>query len=74
VLWTIDYLIRVGSHIPAMHWAATFRSPWIGSLALALLIATCLLGASLGWQKKAPLRWFPLAVVILALVCGTSWV
>ncbi|HVW19925.1 MAG TPA: ComEC/Rec2 family competence protein [Opitutaceae bacterium] len=64
---------RLGARLPGMGWPAHFRAPWIGPWALALLLASCLLGYAGGWRRPAAGLWLPAAAVAIALLFGVRF-
>lgn len=70
VLWGIEVAVRALVRIPGMWFPAAFTAPWLGMLALALLLATMIAGYARGWSRGF---WPPLAVVALALGLAVSW-
>jgi competence protein ComEC len=70
LLLVIEWLVRVGVGVPGAFFPARFAAPWIGQVALGLLVATLLAGYATGWQRRRGGWWPPFVVVALALIGG----
>ena len=59
--------------IPGVFASAHFRSPTMGYVAFAGLLATLLFGYAVAWQPRYGRWWPPFAWVTLALGIGAQW-
>jgi hypothetical protein len=73
VIWVIDTLIRLSSHLPGTWYVANWRAPWIGTVAFFSLLGLCLAGYTVGWRRERGGFWPPLAIVVLAFVFGVKF-
>ncbi|MDE3083597.1 MAG: ComEC/Rec2 family competence protein [Verrucomicrobiota bacterium] len=73
LIWLIDALIRLGTRVPCAYFSAHYRAGWIAPVALAALMATCLIGYATGWRRKRGSWWPPFAIVALTLVFGVKF-
>jgi competence protein ComEC len=72
VLAVIESLVRLSVRLPGAYLPAHFVSPWVGSAALALLLASLLTGYACHWQRFG--RWWtPVGIVILTLAAGVTF-
>jgi competence protein ComEC len=70
VLLVIERLVQFSVSVPGTFLPARFVAPWVGSAALALLLATLLVGYAGGWRRNVGGWWPPFVVVALALILG----
>ncbi len=70
VLLVIERLVQFSVTVPGTFVPARFAAPWVGPAALALLLATLLLGYAGGWRRRWGGWWPPFIVVALALAFG----
>ena len=70
VLLGIEWLVRVGVGVPGAFFPARFAAPWVGHVALAMLVAALLAGYAAGWRRERGSWWPPFAVVAVALLTG----
>ena len=69
VEWTVRLSVQVkGAFLPA-HFAA----PWIGSVALAALLAALIAGYAVDWKKERGAWWPPFAVVAVVMIFGVKF-
>lgn len=73
VLWVIDRGIGWNLKIPGMWVTAALRTPGLGGMALAGLLAIIFAGYASGWRGWARGFWPPFAVVALLLVFGVKY-
>lgn len=73
VLWGIEALVRLGVRLPGAFVPAHFAAPWIGPVALALLMTTLIFGYAQGWKPARGGWWPPFAVVALVLIFGVTF-
>jgi competence protein ComEC len=71
-LWVIEALVRQSVRLPWAFLPAHFRQSWVGSAALAAVLAVILAGYASGWRKERGGWWPPFAMVALALVLGVQ--
>lgn len=69
----MDWLVRHGTELPGVYFPAAFRAAWIAPAALAFVLATMLLGASLRWKPAAGGFWLPVAAVALVVIFGVKF-
>lgn len=72
-LWLIDTGVRGSVRLPAAWFDAAFRAPWLGNLALALLLISLGLGYTQRWARWNRGYWLPFAVVALALLTSVKF-
>ena len=70
VLAIIEWLVQLSVRVPGAFFPARFAAPWVGPVALVLLVATLLAGYAGGWRRERGGWWPPFAVVTLALLLG----
>jgi len=73
VLCGIDFLIRLVVRVPGGWWIAHWRTPWMGNVALAALLASVLAGYAANWRGWARGYWPPFAVVALTVILGVKF-
>jgi competence protein ComEC len=73
VLVVIDFLIRLGQHVPGVWWAAQWRMAWLGTLTLTVLLGAILAGYASNWHGWSRWFWPPFAVVVLGLIFGVKF-
>lgn len=72
VLWGIEALVRLSVQVPGVFVVAKYSAAWIGTVALAVLVAALLAGYAARWQGR---RWWlpPFAIVALVLIFGVNY-
>lgn len=73
ILLGIEWVVRLSVRVPGAHVGASFISPWVGPLALGLLLATLLFGYSTEWKLRRGGWWPPFAIVTLVLLFGVRF-
>ncbi|MEY2881139.1 MAG: hypothetical protein RLZZ15_3519, partial [Verrucomicrobiota bacterium] len=73
VLLGIEWTVRLGVQVKGAFVPAQFVAPWIGSVALAVLLGTLLAGYAWGWRKERGGWWPPFAVVAVTLIFGVKF-
>lgn len=73
ILLGIEWVVRLSVQVPGAYVAATFTSPWVGPIALGLLLAALLLGYSTEWKLRRGGWWPPFAIVALVLIFGVRF-
>lgn len=73
LLWLIEEGVRLFVSVPGAWYAASFRAPWMGGLALAAVLAAMLAGYARGWRGEHRGYWMPVAVVAIALLTGVTF-
>lgn len=73
VLWLIEAGIHFSMKLPAMWFAASFRSTWIGPVSLMSLFALLIIGYRREWRGWHRWYWPPFAVVVLVLIFGVQF-
>lgn len=73
VLLGIEDLVRLGVRLPGAFVPAQFGEAWVGSAALALLMAALLAGYAAGWRRERGGWWPPFAVVAVVLIFGVKF-
>ena len=74
VLLVIEWLVRLGVQLPGAFLPAAFAAPWIGPVALALLITAMLAGYAADWKLRRGGWWPPVAIVAFVLIFGVRFV
>lgn len=72
-LTATEWLIRQGTAVPGVFFAARFRTDWLAPAALALMTAVLLTGASGRWARRFGGYWPPLVLLVLLLVLGVKF-
>lgn len=70
VLLVIERLVQFSVTVPGTYLPARFAAPWVGPAALAVLLATLLVGYAGGWRRSLGGWWPPFVVVALTLALG----
>ncbi|MCF7687041.1 MAG: ComEC/Rec2 family competence protein [Cephaloticoccus sp.] len=73
ILWFIDQGIRFFVVLPGVYHAASFKAPWIGPVALTLLLGSLLWGYANRWRGHLVSWWPPFILVALALIFGVNF-
>jgi competence protein ComEC len=73
VLWIIEFLIGVFLKVPGVFCKAEFRAPWVGNLALGLVIGALVAGYATRWDRRLGGLWLPFGLTALALILGTRF-
>jgi len=70
VLWVVEHALATAVRWPVMHWPAEFRTAWLGSAALAVLLAVMFWGYGRGWRRSIGGLWLPVGLVLLVVLLG----
>lgn len=73
ILWIIEWLVRQSVRMPWAFLPAQFKAPWIGNVALAMLLIAMLVGYGAAWQRKYGGYWPPFVIVALVLIFGVKF-
>jgi competence protein ComEC len=73
LLWLIESVVRLSLEVPGAFIPARFHAGWIGSVALATLLASLLAGYAAGWRRSVGGWWAPFGIVTLVLIFGTQF-
>ena len=73
VLLIIEWLVRLSVQLPGAFVPARFSHPWIGTLALLLLMLALLTGYGSEWKLRRGGWWPPFAIVVLTLIFGVTY-
>ncbi|MEO6244965.1 MAG: ComEC/Rec2 family competence protein [Opitutaceae bacterium] len=73
VLLGIEWCVRVSVQVPGAHLPATFVSPWVGPIALSLLLGALLGGYAAEWKLRRGGWWPPLAIVAVVLMFAVKF-
>ncbi len=73
VLLLIEWLVRLSVQLPGAFLAAHFTRPWVGPVALVLLVAALVEGYAGGWHLRRGGWWPPFAIVALTLIFGVKF-
>lgn len=73
LLWAIENGVRLVVKLPAVWFAATYRTAWIGGAALLLLLGLIAVGYARHWQGWNRYYWTPLAFVAAVLLLGVQF-
>lgn len=70
VLVLMQTIVQLAVSVPGSHFPASFATPWIWPLALALLLLTLGHGYVRHWEGRLASPWLPFALVASTLVLG----
>jgi competence protein ComEC len=73
LLWGIEAGVRQFAHLPGVWFAATFKYPWIGVVALVVLLAAIGYGYAAHWRGWNRGFWAPFAIVGLVFCFGVTF-
>lgn len=73
MLLIIEELVRLSVRLPGAYLPAHYTAAWIGSAALAALMATLVFGYAAHWKRERGGWWPPFAVVALTLAFGVKF-
>lgn len=73
LLFLIERGLQAGVEVPGMFLEARYAAPWVGPVALTMLIAAILHGYARGWRREAGGWWPPFVVVAVTLMLGVSY-
>lgn len=68
----MDFIVRRGTELPGVYFAAEFRAPWMGSAALAVVLGSMFLAADRRWARHA-LWWLPPAALAATMILGVKF-
>lgn len=70
VLLVIEHLVRVSVRLPGAFLPAHYVYPWVGPLALGLVLAALFAGYASGWKSRTGGWWPPVIIVAMTLLAG----
>lgn len=72
VILVMDWLVRRGTELPGMYFAAEFRAPWMGSAGLVIVLGVMLLVTH---PRRPPhlAWWLPPAALALVIILGVKF-
>jgi competence protein ComEC len=73
LLWGIEAGVRTFVRLPAMWFPAHFVAPWIGPVAMLVLLAAIVAGYAAGWRGWSRGYWAPFVVVVVTLALGVRF-
>jgi competence protein ComEC len=73
VLLIIEWLVRTSVRLPGAFIPAQFAAPWVGPIALVLLMLALGIGYTLNWRRERGGWWPPFAIVALTLIFGVKF-
>ena len=73
VLLGIERVVRLSVQVPGAHVGAIFTDPWIGPIALGLLLVALVFGYATDWKLRRGGWWPPFAIVALVLIFGVRF-
>jgi competence protein ComEC len=68
-----DWLLQNGTALPGMFFTARFRVSWLAPLAMILMTAVMLAGASGRWTRRYGGYWPPVALLALLVIFGVKF-
>jgi competence protein ComEC len=74
--WTIeamDWLLQRGTALPAMWFAASFRTGWLAPVSVALMTAVFLAGSAVRWSPRYGGFWPPAVLLALLVIFGVKF-
>ncbi|MBA4136097.1 MAG: hypothetical protein C0518_02130 [Opitutus sp.] len=72
VILVMDWLVRRGTEMPGMYFAAEFRAPWMGAAALVVVLGSMFLAANPRLGRNAP-YWLPLAALAATMILSVKF-
>jgi len=73
ILWLTELGIRYLMKLPHLWFHASFKAPWMGSVTLAALLLSLLIGYSRHWTGWNRFYWAPFAVLLLGFLFGVNF-
>jgi competence protein ComEC len=68
-----DWLLQHGTALPGMFFTARFRADWLAPLAMIVMTAVMLAGASGRWARRYGGYWPPVAILVLLVLFGVKF-
>lgn len=68
-----DWLLQHGTALPGMFFTARFRADWLAPMAMTLMTAVILAGASGRWARRYGGYWPPVVVLALLVIFGVKF-
>lgn len=69
----MEWIVTAGTRLPGVYWPAAFRHPALAPVALTLVVAAMLAGASTGWNRRYGAFWWPAGTLALVLIFGVKF-
>jgi len=73
VLTVIEDLVRISVSLPGAFIPAHYARPWVGPLALGLVLAAMFVGYATGWKGRIGGWWTPVVIVAATLLAGVRF-
>lgn len=73
VALTMQWAVEWATMMPGAYWPAHYRWPWIGPVALILVLTAMAYGYARRWRGAAASFWLPVVLVTLILVFGVQF-
>jgi len=73
LLWGITTCLGIVTRPPGAWFSAHYRAGWIGPLALAALLASCLAGYGFRWRRARGGFWPPFVIVAATIAFGVRF-
>lgn len=73
VILGAEWLLRQGTALPGVFFAAHFRADWLAPAGLGLMTAVMLAGASVRWSRRWGGYWPPLVALALLVIFGVKF-
>lgn len=73
LLGAMDAGIRRFVNVPGVHLPAAFRADWVGTAAIAAVLASLFAGYAADWRRERGGPWAPYVLTALALIFGVNF-